>query len=242
MNRDVRRKLDGAVGARSFVRSHPSDGPGYAQLAARLDEGLAQADALAETQVKAMAESRSLTAQGRRLRRQAQKGYLALIVRAGQAATRTDPERASLFQPVSSALSVRGFLTEARALLAAAREHADALTPHGAPPEVVAAATELVEQCVATADAAAAARARQVQATAGLGEIADDVADVLVRLDAFNRHRFVEEPELLAGWLSARNVRPRSRRNGTGAPTAGNGAEPGQPATPPDASGEVNAA
>ena len=53
---------------------------------------------------------------------------------------------------------------------------------------------------------------------------------------------FIDEPELLAGWLSARNVKPRSRRNGAGDPAANSGAEPSSPASAPGGSEEVKAA
>ena len=181
------------------------------------------------------ASLRALAAGGRR---QAQRGYLRVIIKAGQAAAKTVPALESLFRAIAPDLSNRGFLTEARALLATAVEHAEAIAPHGATPELVAAATALVEQCSTALEAAVSARSRRVEATAGLKEATADVMDLVIRLDAFNRHRYIDDPEQLAAWVSAKNVLGPGRRQNGSAP----GGEEGAAAGGADPNAEVRAA
>jgi len=236
MERAVRRKLDAAEGARAFSRSHPSDVAGHTRLVEQLDAGLGEVAQAVQTQVAAEAERRGAAEQTARIRRQLARGYLRVIVKAGQAAAREDVALAGVFAPLSPRLTNRGFVAEARSVVIKAREHAAALEPEGADPETVSAAAELIERCAAGLEGAAEARNRRVQATAMLRERCSDLMDLVERLDGFNRHRFSEDADLLTAWESARNLvssRRRASGNGSG-PAAGAGGGDALPPTGTD--------
>jgi len=221
MNGGIRRKLNGAEGARDFIRTNPSEDPAYQTLGQRLDEGLGEARRHAEEQAGKTAEARAATALFQRTRKQAQRGYLRMIVKAGEAAAKANPALASRFRMIPVKLSNRGFLTEARALLATAVEQAEAIAPFGATPQVVAEATALVDRAAQALEAAVHARNKRVLATAGLDEATADVMDVVIRLDAFHQHRFVDDPDRLTAWRSARNVLARRTRQESARPVPG---------------------
>jgi hypothetical protein len=71
---------------------------------------------------------------------------------------------------VPGGIASRDFITAVRALVTAAREHGDALAPHGAPPELIDRAAALLDQYVtATRDGRNAVSARVEE---GRGDVA----------------------------------------------------------------------
>jgi hypothetical protein len=240
-----RRKLDMGDRVRGFNAAHPSPDPAWVGLAQQLDERCARAAELAEVQAGRAAEARASTAHHMKLRRRLRTGLVRVLVKAGQTAAKTDPSLEQRFRPVRGGAASREFITAVRALVTAAREHGDALASHGAPPELIDRAAALLDQYVtATREGLTALNAR-VEAGAALKEVTAEVVGLVGRLDALNRDRFLDEPELLTAWASARNVLGPFRSqngngngNGTGSPDAGITPEP----TPPSGTdGDVQA-
>ena len=58
---------------------------------------------------------------------------------------------------------------------------------------------------------ASAGRQQHAGATADLRAVAAEIVALVERINALNRHRFRDDPDLLAAWDSARKVFGRSR-------------------------------
>lgn len=206
MDGAINRRLNAGDGARRFNDAHPSDEPAWTAMAGQLEERLRRAEDVARSRVVFDGESRAGTASARKLRRQVARGLLRVLIRAGQAAARSEPALGPRFRPIPPGLSSRGFLAAAQGVVEAAREQLATLAPLGATQEVIDQTAALLEQFRAASERAAVARNARVQARAQLQVLAAEVMDLVLRLDAFYKHRFVDQPDTLQAWTSARNV------------------------------------
>lgn len=246
MRAQLRRKLDMGDRVRGFNAVHPSPDPAWVGLAQQLDAACTRASELAELQVTKDGETRTGTANASLLRRRLVSGLLRVVIRAGRTAE-VEPSVQQKFRLQPRLHPWRAFVAEAGAILKAAREHAGSLAPRGATPELIEKAAARLEQYVTTVREAEAAMTARVEAVAEFKQVIRRVSDLVKRLDAYNRDRFVNDPELLAAWASVRSVGEPSRSNGPAegeqpAPEAGGGAGPTEGAPPSGAGGDAQTA
>lgn len=225
----IRRKLTRAESVRAFNRRNPSTDPAVVGLVAQLDQQYDRALALIQVRGERDQAARGGTLRRGQIRRRLRSGLLRLFSRAGLAAAKAEPALETVFRPVRPRMTTLDFAASARSMIEATRTHVDALAAHGVSPAMVTEASALLDEYIALTEQAFVARNGRVQAGAELKAVTGDIMDVIARLDGFNRHRFAEDPELLAAWASAKAViGPIAGRNGKPA-TEPEGGSPNPP-------------
>ncbi|MGE0552559.1 MAG: hypothetical protein AB7R55_03930 [Gemmatimonadales bacterium] len=217
ISKQVRLRLEKAERVRVFFDAHPLADPGAAPLLARLDALLERAKQNVAQQEEGRARGHAGTVQREDLRRYLTSGLVRMIARVGRAAARSHPEMDGRFQLVSGNGAIMVFMRSGEALLAAAREHAAALEEFGVGPALVDQAEELLRQYQALHTEGNALAQSRTQAVAELESASRELSRIVGQLDGFNRHRFASQPESLAAWKVAKDLRVRSpkRENGS---------------------------
>lgn len=213
MNAPVRRKLEMVARVRTFSRTHPSDEPTYATVLARLEEGLARAEAIATRQHEGRLAARGARARRKELRRAVHTQLLRYLVTVGTIAAKDRAELAARFRLPSSGGSHQVFLTAVKALLTLAKEQKDALVEAGMAPALLEELERMVSQFETASEEARAGRQDHIQARLALEEIVRDLMEQVRVLDGINRWRFGRDPELLGAWQAARDLLPASPRS-----------------------------
>jgi hypothetical protein len=80
------------------------------------------------------------------------------------------------------------------------------LVKHGLAESVLDSATQALDQFDEAMVQGTEGRRAHVGASAELAEVADEIVEVVKLLDRFNRYRFANDANMLAGWESASNV------------------------------------
>ena len=107
-----------------------------------------------------------------------------------------------------------------------ARARLDVLSKHGLSGELLDEAAKVVARYQAATEEASEARQGRIQASAELDEVAARIMELVNRIDGLNRHRFVNQPEILVNWESARNlVTVAPKANTTSVPPSGAGGD-----------------
>ncbi|MEZ4584798.1 MAG: hypothetical protein R2909_00150 [Gemmatimonadales bacterium] len=212
------RRLTKVEGVLAFARSNPSEEQDVTLLVGAMTTGLEKARALVKQRAEREQEARGESKRARETRRRL-RGVLALVSKSGVAAGKASPELVAKFRQIRPRASIVEFTASARALLEAGREHAEAIVGHGASAERLDQAEVLLNEYVALLDKSRDARSAAVRIGTELKVAAVELMSFRSRLDALNRHRFADDPELKAAWKSALAI---------GGPVFGvNGAEPG---------------
>jgi hypothetical protein len=205
MNRTVRRKLTMATRVLEFARAHPSTDASWVSMVTRLEDRLARADALAIQERNGRADKRS-AAEERRGARQQMESLLRHLIRVVGSAAAQDVGIPGTFLMPRTGAPYRTFVAAAKAMLAAATPHREALIAFGLGETLIA---EL-EKSVAAFDAASVGfdkgRREHTGARGDLEAVADQVTDLARLLDGLVMARFRKDAELLAAWQSARNI------------------------------------
>jgi len=225
MNGTIRRKLEMATRARDFVRGHPDANPGYVAAAARLEECLLRAEALARQEVAVRQAVSAAVVSKEQLRAEAYDTILLLAGLAGPA-SREAPELADgIARPVRNS-NHQAFLTRSRVALETASAHSELLARYGLPEGFLEALGAVLDRFEGSLQEKHAGRLAHVGAIADLRAVCDEVMAIVNHLDALNRFRFREDAEALGAWKSARNVswpaseRRAARREGEVKPAA----------------------
>jgi len=205
MKAHVRRKLAMAVRARNFNRANPSTDASYVVVAARLEELIPRADALAVQERAGRLEERGATARREQLRREVTE-LLRHLVRVAEVAAKERPELANQFKLPSATGPYKDFITGAKAILAKATVERELLVRKGLGEKLLEELGQLVTQFEAATDSVHSGRRAHVGARADLGTVTDEIVEQVNLLDGLNRQRFRDDPERLAAWESARNI------------------------------------
>lgn len=204
MRGTVRLVLGMARKAVSFVRGHPDDDPGSAQVATRLVELVDRGEELATQQRTSLVTVAAATQEKAELRLSMEDdfGSLAGIAKSGAKVYPGLTVHRRLRRGVSEAT----FLTTVKVATAEARAAMDILAPFGLNEQLLASLDGGVAAYSAAMDRQAKALTAQVGAGAELEAVTGAIMDVIKNLDALYRRRFKNDAESLAAWKSARNV------------------------------------
>ena len=205
MKARVRRILAMGVRARNFNRANPSTDAGYIGIAARLEELIPRADALAVQERVGKLEERGATARREQLRRKITE-LLRHLVRVAEVAAKERPELADQFKLPSATGPYKDFITGAKAMVAKATEERELFVRKGLGETLLEELGQLVTQFEATTDSVHSGRRAHVGARADLGPVSDEIVELVNLLDGLNRLRFRDDAERLAAWESARNI------------------------------------
>jgi hypothetical protein len=155
MNIDIRRKLEMATRVRTFSRAHPSTEPTYTTVLGRLEDRLAEAQAIATRQHEARVAARGARNNRRELRRIVHFQLLKYLVAVGNVAAHGRTELATQFRLPSVSANNQAFLTAVKALVAAAEQQRDVLVAAGMAPALPGVAARLAEFETASEEARA---------------------------------------------------------------------------------------
>lgn len=223
MNRKVQDKLEMAARVRSFSRSHPSDQPEYTRVLGELEERLARAQTVAETQVNGTVASRAARIHRQELRNVVHFQLLRYLVAVSGVAAKSEGEPALKFRLPPSNGNGAVFLTAVREMLTRAEEHKEALLEKGMGSTTLDTIRKLLDQMESAREAARTGRLAHIGARADLKGLTSEIMDLVKVLDGLNRIRYNGDAEQLAAWNAAKHVTVRHRAEGDGEipPTSG---------------------
>jgi hypothetical protein len=235
MNKRISARLNMAHRALEFSTAHRVDDAGYATSLKQLEEQLVRANQLAEEQSRGLAEVRSATEEKDTLKRRIRRSHLRHLARVAQKAATEVPELAGKFDLPRVPFRGLAFRAAARSMLEEAEQRKAVLITHGLVEPVLQKARESLDQLDAAVERGAQGRRRHIEASAALDVATDQAVQQVKILDGYNRVRFVEDPERLAGWIAASNIigpalsggQSVSRSRGTQSPS------PATPVPPP---------
>jgi hypothetical protein len=192
--------------ALEFSQAHPSSSQGYANILKQLEDELARATQLGEEQRRGIAEVRTATIEKEKHRRALRRNHLVHLAGVAERAATENPELAQKFDLPRMPTRGLAFRAAARTMVDLAEEQKDLLGKYGLVEEVLQAARSAIDQLDALVDRGAEGRRVHIGASASLVVSVDEVVRLVRILDGFNRSRFADDPNLLAGWLSASNI------------------------------------
>jgi len=227
MNKVLRRRLERAARVRDFLRAHQTEGAPEEPGLVRLEELLERADALAMQQRDGLVGVKSATQQRAEIKRVLETKLLRFLVAAGEVASRENIELAAHFR-IPRSVSHQAFLTAARGMLEKATAQKDLLVKEGMAPKLLEDLTAALGEFEQTLEASRAGRREHVEASADLEAVAAEIAERVRLLDGLVRYRFGDDPALMQGWASARDVlgpfrtkaQPEPETGGTETPKA----------------------
>jgi hypothetical protein len=149
---------------------------------------------------------RAATQEKRALERAMRRAHLPHLERVAEVASREVPELAQKLVLKPNSRSQLAFRTAARGMAVEAEAQKELLVKYGLVEDVLADLVRMLDRFDALVSQGAAARQTHVGARAELQAVAEEVVQVVSVMDGHNRFRFMNEPELLAGWESASNV------------------------------------
>lgn len=227
MNAIVRRRLEMAERVRDFLRTHKMDGVGEGLGLAKLEELLTRAGTLANQQQGGLVATRGATLQRAEIRDLLKTKLLRYLRAAGAVAARGNVELAAHFR-LPPKQSHQAFLTSARQMLATGIAQKDVLVGEGMSATLLDDLSAKLTEFETTLEASRAGRREHVEASADLEAVSAEIAERVRMLDGLVRYRFGENPALMEGWESARDVLGpfRSKAGAPQEPEAGGGETP----------------
>jgi hypothetical protein len=240
MDAEVRRTLDMAERVREFNRVHPSDDATFQSVAARLEERITRANALAEQQRAGQIDQTASNARRRDVRRSLHRGLLRLLSRVGEIAAKDQPELAQRFRLPGIHFANRAYITAAQAMVKEATASKDLFVKAGMPATLLDELAQMLALYEQATEKAVGGKRDHIGARADLDAVTAEILEVVGLLDGLNRHRFENEPEQLAAWDSVKRViAPHRTVDEPGSPDDNGGAQ--TPPAGPDAPQSVAA-
>jgi chemotaxis protein histidine kinase CheA len=214
-----------AARVRDFLRTHTLDGVGEGLGLTKLEELLTRAETLANQQRSGLVATRAATLQRAEIRELLRTKLLRYLRAAGAVGARGNVEFAAHFRlPTKS--SHQAFLTAARVMLETGIAQQDVLVGEGMSASLLGDLTAKLAEFEKTLEASRAGRREHVEASADLDAVAAEIAERVRMLDGLVRYRFGENPALMEGWASARDVLGPFRSKAPEEPEAGGGQTP----------------
>ena len=204
----IRLELEMTDRALDVDRAHPDgSNPGHAAAAARAAELRARAGTLSEQELNGRRAVSAAVANREGLKVGIAE-LLRMLAGIAKAASKEEPDLSvSVLRPNTGGSSL-AFITRARSAQTAAVAHRELLEKYGLSATFV---DDLAKRCwISTTwrvNEKNAGRAAHIGARAELKAVATELVSVVRQLDAINRYRFRNQPELLAAWKSACSLR-----------------------------------
>jgi hypothetical protein len=206
MDRDVRVKREMGVRVRDFSRQHPSADANHASVVLRLDGAIVRIDEVAGQQVGGFLSKHASVVRRKQLRRELRDGLLRHLVTAAESAAVEDPTLVETFHLPPITASTTAFQTVARKMLEQGIAKQDLLAKHGLGTTLLDELKAAVEAYDASVAATNDGLQAHVTARAELAALSQEVMLLVGMLDGINQYRFRHEPQLLAGWETAKHV------------------------------------
>ncbi len=227
----VRNGLARVAGIRAFFTVHQPADPALVVLSAKLDAGDHRAAELIRSRGEHEVEGRTATEHAKKARRRLGRGLLPLFARAGLAAARTKPELLASFRSLSPRVTNLDFAAAAGSLIEATKANLEVLADHGVSAKMVEEAAALLEQYVTKTALGLQSRNSRVVGTKELRVVVTELLDIVARMDRYHRHQFADDPQMMAGWESARTMAgPLNPRESKGESVSGTPAGEGSAA------------
>ncbi len=223
MNKVLRRRLEMAERVRDFLRAHTTDGAPDEPGLVRLEQLVQRAQELAGQQRTGLVSGRSATQQRAEIKRVLESKLLRFLVAAGLVASRENIELAAHFH-LPRSVSHQAFVTAARGMLEKATAQKDLLVKEGMSPALLDDLTAALSQFEQSLAASRAGRRAHVEASADLEAVVAEISERVRLLDGLVRYRFGDDPALMQGWFSARDVLGPFKQKAQSEPDASAGA------------------
>jgi hypothetical protein len=226
METSSRRKIEMATRVLAFVRAHPSTEAGYAAVLARLEQRVAQANALVHEERDGRIAARASNQRRLEIRQLIQSKFLPNLVRVGEQVARERPSYLGRFRLRSASATHSAFLVSTKAMIALATAEKELFENNGLAGsllEELGAQVTLLEEAT---QAAFAGRRGHTGARAQLKVVVGEIVEIVQVFDGFNRFRFRADPKLQGAWDSAKNILGPFRRRVTKPSVEGGDAPP----------------
>lgn len=194
-----------AARVRDFLRTHKTDGVGEGLGLAKLEELIARAETLANQQRSGLVATRAATLQRAEIRDLLQTKLLKYLRAVGAVAAKGNVELVAHFR-LPTKDSHQAFLTAARQMLNTAIAQKDVLVGEGMSGTLLDDLTAKLAEFEQTLEASRAGRREHVEASADLETVSIEISERVRMLDGLVRYRFGDNPALMEGWASARDV------------------------------------
>jgi hypothetical protein len=235
MNAECRKIYEMATHVVHFCDGQPDTDAGGGLSAAKVKEMTKRMEQVAAAQRAGLIDVHAAAMEKRRLRRETLAGPITHLAELGRLAGREQHELRSSFRFKPGADTYVAFRTAAGSMLAEAETHKEVLVKHGLSESVLTLFSDLLNQFDAAVELSANGRTAHKGATKQLQALATEIGAVVRVMDARNRQRFQDDPQLLESWISASTVLGVKR--GGAIPV-----EPPAPGGTPGAGGEVRPA
>lgn len=206
MKDSTRRRLVTINRVYAFCRKHQTQVQGYVEAMRQMGDKLARAELLAAQQETGDHESDAAQSRRDELRRVIREDYLVHLVRIARVSLPNDPELRSRFRLPKLGRNQPEFVAAVRATLTEAASRRELFIVEGMPETFVEDLEALLAQYVEAINMKALGEAERIGAVAELDEVTNELMQLVRRLDGINRKRWEKNPELLAAWLSAKDV------------------------------------
>jgi hypothetical protein len=201
----IRLQLNMAGSANAFCKAHPDPNPAGQAMTAQLDELVAHANTLVQQQHANQAGSTAAT-ERKAVLRDALKVRFTSLVGIAKTAARTEPGVTIHLRLPRGRTNDAAFLALGRVAVAEATARKEAFLKLGMPDDLLDRMTAELDEYDAEIVRQRGAVAAQVGAGAELSVVTQEILSLLKHIDSLHRLRFRDDPELAAGWKSARNV------------------------------------
>jgi len=205
MDAVIRRRLSMAVRALEFSKEQPSTDAGYNAVISRLEEDVGRANDLI-LQERDGRTSERIGRDRRVVLRRSMQMQLRHLSAVATAAAETRPDLAGKYKVSEHRSAHRVFVSTAKSLLLAAVVDKDVLLANGLGATFLEELSSAIEQFERATANSHTGRVGHISARSGLSDVVEDALTMVGILHGFNRMRFAAEPQLLAAWMSARNI------------------------------------
>lgn len=195
-----------AAAVRQFGRENPSEDPGYALMLTGLEELVARAEALAGQEIGGRVSEAAAIGRRDQLRHRLHFLLLRHLVRTAELAVHDHPELLGRFPTPNFKVPNSTYLITARKLLQEGRAQQEVLASYGLSVTMQEELVTVVDQFAAAIEEQRTGRVGHIGARAELEAICTRILQRVAQLDSFNRSRFTNNPERLAGWENVRTV------------------------------------
>jgi hypothetical protein len=222
MKRSIRLILDASGRIAAFQALHPDASPGGSTVGTRLGALIVRGNQLVEQEFAGHRTVQGAVENKTQLRDEIVQ-HVAVLSGIAGAVARQERDLAPGIPMPGRRASDQVFLGRARDAHSAATAKKEILQKYGMPDTLLDELGALIDRYDAVLNEKHAGRAAHIGAHAELESVAAELMSVARQLDAINRFRFRDDPQLLEAWRAARNVAwPAGSKSGgtTGGPTA----------------------
>ncbi len=206
MTRRTRVRLDTVNRVYVFSQAHQATIAGYVEAVKQMGDLLARAKTLAVQVESGERVAEASAARKEDTRRIIQDEHLAHLVRIARVSLPNDPELRRRFRLPRRGANQQKFVASVSAILEEAEQHRDLFIKEGMGETFVAELQALLTTYLAIDDQKSLGALSKVGAGADLKAVAAQLMKLVRRLDGINRKRWQNDTELLAAWISAKDV------------------------------------